>query len=179
MAWIIIILMSLSVIGYVGLSFINGDAAGNQVKEYNGYKFYFDGYSWKVQVNGQAYQMRYLPEELKDYDFYSYALNFNSLSKIYLINSLEDNISAETEIQYLSQILYTKSINPQPACLDEKNCSADLPIMNCDEKDGIVLSFSETTSFSKEGKCLIMQAKDAYEMHRLSERLAYYILGIF
>jgi hypothetical protein len=172
MAWIIIILMTVSVLGVVGGSFFSED--GNE--KYNGFTFINTNNYWSLRINGEEYSFQYLPTELENLTLPAESLDF-SLGKVYLGFKPADTINWEGSLNLLAFTLYKQNIMPQESCLIEEGCP-DIPIINCQENPGIIIVSGDETSYTQDQKCLIMTATDNQELTKLTERLIYKLLGV-
>jgi len=170
MAIFIAIIMVLSVLGYVGGSL----ASSNSKIKYNEYSFIQSGSSWKL-LEYDGFYFQYLPEDLENItsssDFYI------TSSKIYLGFKPNDNISVGNAMNSVSYLLYSNNIIPQEACTIEENCP-DIPIIDCEMNQGIIMLSSDTNTYSQDEKCLIITATDTQELNRLTERFIYQQLGV-
>lgn len=173
MAWFIVIIMVLSVLGYVGSSFFSEQA--NQ-EEYNGFHFVkTSNQQWLLRVNGEEYLFQYLPEELKNVTF-STNLNFNPV-KIYFGFQANDTINVGFSFSLLAKVFRNKGIKVQEACISEESCP-DIPLMDCQNKEGIIMVSGEENGYTEDEKCLIITATDSEELQKLTERVVYHLLGV-
>jgi len=171
MAYFIVFLMVFSILGIVGSSFFSEDEGK---KEYNGFSFIRMGSQWLLRSDGGEYYFQYLPQELENITSPG-EIDLNT--KIYLGFQPKDELNTDKVINSIAYILYKKGQVIQKACTVEENCP-DIPIMDCQEKPGIVFISGEKNSYTRDEKCLIMTAVDNQELSRLTERLMYKLLGV-
>lgn len=178
MAWFIVAIMVLSVLGIVGSSFFSG----GERAEYNGFDLVKVNNLWllkeggkKGEEGGNDYYFRYLPSELE---------NLSSPGEVkveggrlYFGFQPDDRINFDKAIGSLAYFFYNQGVSSQKACITEKDCP-DIPIINCEEKPGIVIISGEKNGYTQDEKCLIMTAADNEELEKLTERLLYKLLGV-
>lgn len=170
-AWFIIILMSLSVIGYVGGSFFIKDTTP-QIK-YNGFTLTKNGNYWQLVGGNKVYNFLNSPQDLESF---SIPVDISSWQdKVYLGYSPNNPFNVQPQLLQLTTILYDLNIRPQPACLVEHGCP-DIPLLNC-QQPGIVLKQGPTT-LSVDQNCLVLSAPDTIELQKITERLIYHLLGV-
>jgi hypothetical protein len=170
MAIFIAVIMVLSVLGYVG-----GSLASESKKiEYNGYSFVQNGNMWRL-IEYEDYYFQYLPDELENVS--TPPLTYLSSNKIYLGFKPNDNISVGNSMSSVSYLLYSKNIIPQEACTIEEGCP-DIPIIDCESNQGIIMISGNSNTYSQNEKCLIITATDTQELSRLTERFIYQQLGV-
>lgn len=173
MAWFIVLLMVFSVLGMVGSSFFSEDEG--QV-EYNGFTFIAVGSQWLLRSDAGEYYFQYLPQELENITSPG-EINLD-ISKIYMGFQPKDIINFDKAINSIRYVLYNnQGIMSQKACIIERDCP-DIPIINCREKQGIIVISGEKNSYTRDEKCLIMTAVDNQELSKLTERLVYKLVGV-
>lgn len=177
MAWFIIIVMSLSILGFVGLSFFADDGSSEAGQEYNGFTFYQYSGQWRVNVAGQWYYFQYLPTELEAIPLAADLSEWRNFERIYLGFLPNDTLDVVDDLNFLSSVFYVNNIISQQACLEEEGCP-DIPLMDCDNKFGFIMQSGSVNTFGSTGHCLVLEAVDSYELHKLNERLIYNLLGI-
>jgi|SRR3989344_225055 len=175
-AWFIIIIMSLSVLGFVGGGLLGlGDSTNK--KEYNNYAFYYNSGIWDLVYKTKKYQFQYLPNELENISIPDTTFLLNS-PKLYLAYVPNDTIQSDQTILRIRTIMAEEiSIVPQIACIKESGCP-DIPIISCADSSGILIKSGENNGFQTQDKCLVMSVKDYSEQDRLTERLLYKLLGV-
>jgi len=175
MGWFIIIVMVMGVGGIISAG-INEKQDAVEPTKYNGYDFYEQYGQWSATIRGQQYLFLNSPMDLENI---SIPLNINSWlakEKVYLAYVPNDQLVVDSYIQLLGAVLYQNGIIPQQACAVEKDCP-DIPVINC-EKEGVILLSGDETIISQDNNCLILQATDDLKMQKLTERVAYQILGV-
>ncbi len=176
-AWFIVIVMVLSVFGIVGTFFSEEDSAESKV-EYNGFALYNRTSVWQVQSGGKWYAFRYFPSELENQFLPDeIAAKLLSSSKVYLGFIPEDKISVENELNMVGLTLYNLNIIPQKACVVEEGCP-DIPLIDCGSNAGIIFKYGEISRNVVDEQCLILEAPDAEELRKQTERLIYELLGV-
>ncbi|MBR9683475.1 hypothetical protein GOV03_02955 [Candidatus Woesearchaeota archaeon] len=172
MAWFIVLLMTFSILGIVGSSFFSEEVGR---EKYNGFDLIKANNLWLLRSEGKEYYFQHLPSELEDLAFPT-GVVFDA-PRIYLGFQPNDKLNVDKTINSLAYVFYNYGVTSQKACTIEDGCP-DIPIMNCQEKVGIVIVSGETNSYTRDEKCLIMTAVDNQELGRLTERLTYGLLGV-
>ena len=173
MAWFIIIVMALSVLGYVGGSFFSNTDTNNKM-EYNGFRLLKTNEQWTLKIADNKYNFQYSPPELENLSLPA-GINFNT-AKIYLGFQPGHEVEVGRYINALAATIYNNNILAQQACIVEDGCP-DIPIIDCENKKGVILK-SGTAGFSQVDNCLVLKAEDGAEMQKLTERLIYQLLGV-
>jgi hypothetical protein len=172
MAYFIVFLMAFSVLGAIGGSFFSKDEGRT---EYNGFDFINMGGQWMLKLEDKDYYFQYLPEELENITSPDADLN---VQRIYLAYSPVDTINFDKAFNSIGYVLYhSKGTMLQKACVVEEGCP-DIPIIDCQEKEGIVIVSGEGNSYTQDKKCLIITATDNQELEKLTERLMYSLLKV-
>lgn len=184
MAWIVIILMSSSVLGAIGGAiFSPSGAVVAQTEEYNGYTFLNNGGQWAVSLGGQDFYFLYPPKAVEDLVIPIDLTSWRNSQAIYLGYNPKENSTAASEFSYLTNVLYQLGIRSQSACTVEDDCP-DIPVVDCNKNTIVFNSPSNSnginpeTSISKDDNCLIVETTDFHELHRITERIIYELLGV-
>ena|SRR3989344_694395 len=181
MAWIVIILISSSVLGAIGGAiFSPSGGVVAQTEEYNGYTFSNNGGQWVVSVGGQELYFSYPPKAVEDLVIPLDLTSWRNSQAIYLGYNPKENNTASSEMTYLAGTLSILGIRSQLACTVEDDCP-DIPVVDC-SKSTIVFSSgnydNNKTVISNDNNCLMVETKDFYELHRITERIIYGLLGV-
>jgi len=172
MAWFIVAVMVLSVFGVITGSFFTKD---EQKIEYKGFQFYKYSNQWLFRHQKNEYRFQHNPPELENITL-SPNIDLNH-PKIYLGFQPNDQINLNQAFSTLAGVFYNQQVKLQQACISEKDCP-DIPLINCQENPGIILISGEKNSYVSDEKCLIITATNQQELQKLTERLAYNLLGI-
>lgn len=172
MAVFISALMILSVAGFIAGSISAPPEADIPKTNYNGYEFVSYGTGWQLQVGGQPYLFQYFPTDLENISVPGNGPEILSQQKVYLGSMPKETVN----LQLWSLLLQNKGIIQQPACLTEEGCP-DIPLMDC-SKPGITLNLGPANRIAVAEQCFVLEAADAAELDKLSERLAYSLLGV-
>jgi hypothetical protein len=173
-AWFIVSLMVFSIFGIIGSSFFSEDQSNYEEISYNDYKFIKKNAKWELNHNDQKYYFDNLPNELINYSLPEYAVNTD---KIYLGYQPNDKIDPNLGIQMIGNLLFNQKILVQKACFIEEGCP-NIPLIDCEEDKGIIFVSSIQEGYTIEKKCLIIGAEDNQQLIKLTEKLAYHLLGI-
>lgn len=185
MAWVIIILISSSVLGAIGGAiFSPSGAVVAQTEEYNGYTFLNNGGQWVVSVGGKDLYFSYPPKAVEDLAIPLDLTSWRNSPTIYLGYNPKENNTTSSEMTYLAGTLSALGIRSQLACTVEDDCP-DIPVVDC-SKSTIVFSQANNSSnynnnktvISTDNNCLIVETKEFYELHRITERIIYGLLGV-
>ncbi len=174
MAWFIIIVMTFSIMGYVGSSFF--DDSGIVPENYNNIDFFNTSNSWTANIGGRVYAFQNYPGTLESLTLPIDPINWLGTEKIYLGYKPKGEFNVQQQLVLLSTIFQSNNVRPQLACTVEKDCP-DIPIINC-EKNGLILKQSDISKISKQDNCLVLSAPDTSELQKLTERLIYRLLGV-
>ena len=174
MAWFIIIVMTLSVLGVVGSSFF--EDTNVPFETYNEFAFYNSSNSWTATINGKVYAFRNFPRNLEPISLPIDPINWLGTDKIYLGSKPNSEFNVQQQLILLSTIFQTSGIRPQLACTEEIGCP-DIPIIDC-SNNGVILRHGTETKISQENNCLILSASDNLELQKITERLIYRFLGV-
>jgi len=168
---ILIVVICLSIFGIVANSFGNSENS-NEV-DYNGYKFYSSGDFWVLEEGDFKFVFLNNPKDLENMTFEANPLKFlPSYSQKVLYLSSEDSVSSYQIYSNLEPFL----TRIQYACLDEKNCTDNLPIKNCTE-NFVVIRKSETNKILQQDKCVFIEGKEQ-DLYKLTEIFLLKILGV-
>ena len=178
MGWFIVITMVLSVVGFVGTEFFaSRAAAASSAEEYNGYQLSNQYGQWSIVVRGQTFTFRHSPRELENMTIPMEIIPWLANGKIYLGYVPNDRFVVDPQIQFIGSTLVQSGIIFQQACTIEEGCP-DIPLLDCTVKEGMVLRSGDQTVMTTDNKCLVLQAVDEVDMHKLAELVSYHILGV-
>ena len=181
MAWVVIILMSLSVLGVVGESFFAGGASSSGKKEYNGYVFYGSSNQWRLQLDNREIYFFNFPEDLEEFVIPFETAPWSTAQKIYLAyfpeNDPENDLVVDQYIQFTGSVLQFMGIKTNLACTEETGCP-DIPIMDCSEKQGIIFLSGDQAEITQNKSCLVITGTDSDDLRKLTERVIYDLLGV-
>ncbi len=141
---------------------------------YNDYVFYPTTTGWQVSINNQQYQFHRLPTDI---DFPP--ITIPKAEKIYIAHDPSaKNITAP--VWEMSGVLRQFNILAVPACISEKECPSEFPIVSCESATAPVIYFraSEEKGTLSDGKCVIIQAPTSLDLNNAVERTAYQLLGV-
>ena len=176
MGWFIVVVMVLSIFGIFG-SFFAEDNLGSTEVEYNGFKFNQYNTFWRLNTGGQNYDFQYFPAELENITVSADLSELRTAEKVYIGYLPNDTFTIDRQRNFLGAVLYSLNIKPQLACLTEEGCP-DVPLIDCKNKMGVVLLSGKENEVTNENKCLFLKAADVQELHKLTERLIYKLLGV-
>lgn len=166
-------IMVLSIIGFVGGSFFSQK---EEKREYKGFIFLKKENVWTLKLKETNYDFQFLPSELEDISFSSeFSLETSSL---YLGYWPGETINFKAAFNLLGSVFYNHyGILSQKACLKEEDCPG-LPLLDCQKEKGIVITSGKENNYTQEDNCLIIKASNNQELRKLTERFAYYLLGV-
>ena len=98
-------------------------------------------------------------------------------TSINIVYDPNEEITIGSAVNKLGNFFYKQDFVVQQACLVEENCP-DIPIMDCENNQGIIFISGEENGYSQEDKCLRMTAVDSFELEKLTEKLIYRYLGV-
>ncbi|NQV91793.1 hypothetical protein HQ489_04940 [Candidatus Woesearchaeota archaeon] len=177
MAWFIIIIMSFSILGFVGGSFFTAAATADQDTEtYNGNLLFKSSTYWGINSNGQWYYFSNHPKDLESIALPIDPLTWLGTPKLYIAYKPNDNINTTEQITQLSSMFAQYGTRIQSACTVDEGCP-DIPLIKCDAP-GIILQHADSTALIQEQECLTLNAANDEDLQKLTERLIYRFLGI-
>ncbi len=186
MAIFISVTMVLSIVGFVGIGALHGATNQNyessyETISYNGFTFYDLGYqkllSFGDQGLEQGYSFQYLPQELEYITFNTDLSEVFLSEKIYLAYDPSDNESTQEQLNLLAGTLTNFGKRTQDACTHEEACP-DIPIIDCEQDTGLILSYAEELEVGKQGSCVLLEGSSEEEIVQLRERFTYAFLGV-
>jgi len=177
MAWFIIIIMSLSIVGFVGGSFFTGAATADQDTEYyNGNVLFKSANYWSVNSNDQWYYFSNHPKDLESITLPIDPLDWLGIPKLYLAYRPNDSINTAQQISQIASMYSQYGTRIQQSCTREEGCP-DIPLIKCDVP-GIILQHADSTFIIQEQQCLTLNAANEEDLQKLTERLIYRFLGV-
>lgn len=165
---ILAVIMLLSVAGYGLLSSEKTSEISNEVK-YNNLNFYKQGDLWQTEISGYNFYFHYLPNETSSINTKK-TLNNYSGKPLYFTGEGE----AEQEI---ARNLYSNKfvLRIQKACLQNENCTENLPVKNCSDNVIIVREEQDSSIIREEDNCIFIISNDTI---READAFLFRILGI-
>lgn len=128
-----VILIGVMVLSTLGYS-ISDNFGSSKKMEFNGFKFQKNNNYWNLDLSGQQFVFRNLPQNVSDVSVFGfYDLNSYADKTLYFVNLGKSNEAGQEILTNLGRYI----LRWQEACLDlsssELECSADLPVKSCDE----------------------------------------------
>ena len=134
-----IVLVGLLVLSTLGYSLLSGDRDEKSKQKYGGFEFVKQNNYWTLTIEGKEFYFQYLPQEVDNVSVLGFYNLQNYANKVlYLINL--DSSAGQEILNNLG--IYV--LRAQEACLEEANCSEDLPIKNC--TDNLIIFEQEQIS---------------------------------
>lgn len=167
-----VILVAVMALGPLGYSLRSGNKNSEGVEKvsYNGFDFYKQGDYWQTVISGNNFYFSYLPNETESISIKRSVQDYSG-KPLYLAS----RGLAEEEI--LRNLQYAAE-RTQFACLEDSNCTEDLPIKNCSSNIIIVKEQAVTKSIvNQEDNCIFILANSS-EIVRAADSFLYKILGI-
>ena len=177
MAWFIIIIMSLSILGFVGGSFFTAAATyEGDTENYNGNILFKSSSSWSINSNGQWYYFDNHPKDLESIALPIDPLTWLGTPKLYIAYKPNDTIDVVQQMSQLSSMFGQYGTRIQQSCTTEEGCP-DIPLIKCDSP-GVIFQSADSTAIIQEQECLTLNAANDEDMQKLTERLIYRFLGV-
>jgi len=165
------VLAVLMIMSTVGFALFSGEEENTTSKiTYNNLVFYKTLNGWQTTINGRNFEFQNNPLEVQDIRITNVSLE-DYYNKALFIDS--QDASATYEIYYNLNGIASRIQN---ACLEEENCSSELPVKTCNDSV-IVIETLNTTSIEKRENCLIIKAKEG-EAIKVVDAFLYKIFGI-
>lgn len=166
-----IVLISFLALSTAGYAFFSGteEKTNNQI-EYNGLKFEQQGNYWIVTINNIPHVFFKLPNEI-----FNTKINITSNMNSFTNKPLYINTQSP-ETYLLSTNMNPYVLRIQQACLNEENCTDNLPIKNCSTDNIIIftdLQNSESQITQKEN-CIYLKG----DYTKTTDAFLYKILNI-
>ena len=168
----LVIIMITSVLGFIALQ---GNSNSNlaATKKINGYKFDLVNGRWVTSINGQQFVFDNLPDQLKGYEVNDLSLTGNN----YIIYDFSKN-DIEDSLAKLELVLRLTGKGGLRACLNEKECDNELPIVDCSKVNGFYFKINdEKNIISKEGNCFKIEGS-IFQISNNIDYINYKILGV-
>ena len=177
MGWTIIILMSLSVFGYIGGTYFDSLSQNSFNVEYNGFTFVPQGDGYLSTISGVQYFFVKPPTEVENITVPFNVVSLRTVPRVFMNypTSAQDNVSATFD--FMSRVFLLNNVASQEVCLQEEGCG-DLPILDCTIHDAVIFQIGLVSEYRVDGRCLYIQGSDVLELQTLSERVAYTFLGV-
>lgn len=179
MAWFVIILMSFSILGFVGGAFFydsgSEDQGGQQI-EYNGFTFTEKQGYWELEYGGLVFGFFELPSQLKIVD----SVDVSSLmdrERVYLATNPAETLVDASQVQFLATVFAAKNVRAQSACSVEQGCG-NIPVVDCSSEGGLIVQSGEVEGIRAEENCVVIEGRDLVELQRYIERVVYQMLGV-
>jgi hypothetical protein len=177
---IIVSIMVLSGVGYM-----LGDQKSAGSTGYNGHRFTSSGNMWYFDYNGNTVGLGFHPTEIQDIKAGGSAGVINSTRMLYLSFDPDSRIVSYFEVarMELSEQLGTNlGIYVVPAVTNASPEYSSFPIATCANATAVVpvleLAEGNETKIITQGQCVILQAREWYDVQRLEDRLLYSMYGI-
>jgi hypothetical protein len=174
---ILIGILVFSTIGYA-LNFENSNESSEKLIDFNGIKFNKNQDYWTFNSQGLDFITKYNPKEIENITFNSFISISDYRNKPYYYVIDNDNNIALSEI--LRNIDKRITLRSQRACLNESNCSLDLPIKSCKNDNIIIIREpinNETEKIYQQDKCTFIISKPENQT-KFSDAYLFRILNI-
>lgn len=177
MSTFIVLIMSLSVLGYmVGRE-------GEDVTKYNGFKLFKVDNQWATKISGKQYLFYFHPTQVERINVSKSIIEkINQSMQIYLTS---DENSTNKEAIALTQFEISNSWSQNNKYIVDgftKNNKYSKPVITCLNATSYipVLMFEKynVTEISEENKCIFLRARSDQDFLALKDRLIYGVLGI-
>ncbi|MGV8151662.1 MAG: hypothetical protein ACP5OG_01145 [Candidatus Nanoarchaeia archaeon] len=155
-----IILVGIMIMGTVGYAF--SDRTDNGIKKekitYNEIEFVRGELYWTFSRYDYEFNTLYNPNETQGLDIKTTNfLQTYSNKPLYIVGNYREPISE------ISNNLAKFALKTQRACIDEENCTEDLPIKNCID-DNIIyfkeVQVNESEKVYQKNNCVVIEASD-------------------
>lgn len=162
---VLAVIMLLSTAGYAFFGNPNSENEGKKAN-YNGYEFLQQGDFWMMQTAGKTFYFSYLPNETRDFSVKKELVSYVG-KPLYFIK----NGAGEQEIM---RNLGNFAERIQLACMEEENCTDNLPVKNC-TSNMIVMREQEVNNLAEEENCMFIISNESV---RDADAFLYKLLGI-
>ncbi len=166
---VLVVVMLLSTLGY---SLMSGNKNNEEVAtvNYNGLDFYKQGDFWAVNIQNNVFYFSYLPNETDSNSIKKSIQDYSGKPLYFTGRGL-----AEQEILRNLQVVVGRA---QFACLEEINCTEDLPVKNCSSNVIIIKEQAVTKSIINQEENCVFIITNSSDSVRAADSFLYKILGI-
>jgi hypothetical protein len=156
-----------SVIGY---SFNTTEKV--QIITYKGVKFENKNDLWLANVNNKDFAFKYNPYEVEDFKIFGNLTNMSNYydKPLYIYSESQE---AEVEVYRNLQGVFQRM---QKACMENQNCSEELPIKTC-EDNFIIIKQGNTSEITQSQNCVFINGLDV-DIIKLTDKFLYGVLEI-
>jgi len=175
----IVMIMVLSGIGYMR------SGGGESRFSYNGFQFQSTGDAWVTQVDGTLLAFRFHPADLESLEIDTAAIDSILGTKMLYISFDPDSpMVSDIEVARLDldNNLRQKGIFPVVGVTKNSTAYGAFQQVGCINATQFVpviyLVQGNESYIKKQGECIVMQARDRYDMSAVKERLIYSVYGI-
>jgi len=179
MSWFIIIIMVLSVIGFMYGSHTTDNDYG-----YNGYSFIRQSNKWVVEYNNEKLVFDFHPSQVENINLSSDVIViFDNIIQIDSTADVDDsNIEAIALSQYMIQDIFDKTSGAYLRRGRTSENEFDFPMIDCGKfllnNCQLNKQKANETKVSLEESCVIIEAKSDIDVRRAKDRVLYGFLGI-
>jgi hypothetical protein len=175
----IVAIMVLSGVGYMW-------DRNTSTNEYQGHKFSQTTAGWVTTIDGKQLTFSFYPDDLSHLNLSSDAAQYlSSVKMFYIVFDPNDSLVPDFEVARMSlenELPLTKGIYPTTAVTAKDSVYAAFPIASCANATILVpvvyLKSGESTQIIEQGPCIILVARDSYDVPVLIDRLRYGLYGI-
>ncbi|MEA3514700.1 MAG: hypothetical protein U9R34_04445 [Nanoarchaeota archaeon] len=167
-----------SIAGYVVL-----DSGSKTELEYNGYEFRQDKNGFSTEIEEKVIAFNFHPTEVEHISFESDEISMLREAEVIMITSDPEN-PLQSAVSFLefeleSKLLLFKRVVAHGFTEENEN---NLQVITCDdagEKSLVIyLTKGNSTSVNTQGNCIIIIAKNEYDLVKVKDALLYRILGV-
>ena len=181
MAWVIIVVMVLSVVGFV----LVDTGPSETKKRFGDYTFYRTREGWRSEIGGQEMFFNYVPDQVAQIAFDDKAKQILTTAVILAVSYDPNDRSAQImgELQYYVEQLLNENgrvfvlrgltntsaypVLPELSC---RNASQNLPV--------IVFEHANSTQVIAKDWCMMVQAATSQDLFLLTDRVLFTVLGV-
>ena len=174
------------------LVYVNQQRYSKFFFDYNGFKFRMADNGYKVEIyinqnkNPSFITVRSNPKDVENISVDKRVIELKDKKEVYVVIDPYENLTGVTTMATLelenvieNPFLYNIDLN---AAFTRPYSNANLSVMNCEdstkERAVIRMKLGEETRIYYEGDCLIMEAKNEYELIREADKVIFILLGI-
>lgn len=179
MGWFIIIIMSFSILGFVGGAFFAEQGQSNyEREEYNGYSFISYQGQWVLELGEQQIPFLNFPGDLESISLNKDLSSWKNQGRVYVgANSVSNSTQLSNQVQFTQGLFSLINLRAQDACVEGDLECGDIPDVNC-VNPTIVYEESEVGGVSFDRECVVIKYNSNDDLIKFNEMIIFKVLGV-
>jgi hypothetical protein len=179
MGWFIIIIMSFSILGFVGGAFFADSAQSDyEREEYNGYSFISYQGQWVLELGEQQIPFLNFPKDLESISINKDLNSWKNQGRIYVgFDSASNSSQLDNQVQFTRGLFSLINLRAQDVCVEgDLNCG-DIPDINC-VNPTLIYEESEGSEVSFDQECVVIKYNSNDDLIKFNEMIIFKVLGV-